>query len=301
LSAVSGTRTTDHEHDLFRGLHTYVLTLTGSRRLVKAFDFSNGETVHFTAMKKPILQWLILLPLLLLCGQAAWGAEEFPKPTGLVNDFAGVIPPGDREKMAKLATEVLQKTGTAVVVVTMPTIGDSDAAIYANELFEAWGIGKKGEDKGVLIFLALTERRIQIETGYGVEGILPDGLVGEILDKTVVPFLQKDQYGKGLSNALSAVSAVIAKDANVELTGEISVYQPPRRRVSRIGFFPLLFLIIIIFSLFRRGRGGFLLPLLLLSSMGGRGGYGGGFGGFGGGFGGFGGGLSGGGGAGRGF
>jgi uncharacterized protein len=151
-----------------------------------------------------------------------------------------------------------------------------------------------------MIFLALKERRIRIETGYGVEGILPDGLVGEILDKYAVPFLKSGEYGKGLYNALAAVSVAIAKDADVELTGEVKVYRAPQRRVRRFGFFPLIFLIFILFSFLRRGRRG-LLPLLLLSSMGGRGGFGGGFGGFSGGFGGFGGGMSGGGGAGRGF
>lgn len=201
--------------------------------------------------------------------------------------------------METVTREVLQKTGTSVVVVTIPTIGEADVATYVNELYQTWGIGKKGEDKGVLIFLALKERRVRIETGYGVEGILPDGLVGEILDKYAVPFLKKGQYGKGLYNAVAAVSQIIAKDANVELTGEVKAYRTPRRRVGRVGLFPLLFLIIILFSLLRRGRG--LLPLLLLGSMGGRGGFGGGSGGFGGGFGGFGGGMSGGGGAGRGF
>jgi len=133
-----------------------------------------------------------------------------------------------------------------------------------------------------------------------VEGILPDGLVGEILDRYAVPFLKKDQYGKGLYNALAAVSQVIAKDANVQLTGDVKVYKPPRRASRRRSLFPLLFVILILFSLLRRGRRG-LLPLFILGSMGGRGGFGGGVGGFGGGFGGFGGGMSGGGGAGRGF
>lgn len=250
-------------------------------------------------MKTPIAGLSILLPFLVFLSQPSWG-EEFPKPRGAVNDFAGVIAESDREKMEFLATEVLHKTGTAVVVATMPTVGDADVATYANELYQAWGIGKKGEDKGALIFLALKERRIRIETGYGVEGILPDGLVGEILDRYVVPFLKKDQYGKGLYNALAAVSSVIAKDADVELAGEVEVYNPPRRPVRRISIFPLIFFILILFSFLRRRRGG-ILPLLLLGSMGGRGGFGGGFGGFGGGFGGFGGGMSGGGGAGRGF
>ncbi|MBW2058119.1 MAG: TPM domain-containing protein [Deltaproteobacteria bacterium] len=251
-------------------------------------------------MKRMISLWLVVFTFLVVSGRAAPGVEKFPKPVGLVNDFAGVIPEGDRRKMEILATEVLQKTGTSVVVAAVPTIGDSDAATYANELYQAWGIGKKGEDKGVLILLALKERRVRIETGYGVEGILPDGLVGEILDKYVVPLLKKGEYGKGLYNGLAAVSVVIAKDAHVELTGEVKIYRTSPRRAGRIGIFPLIFIILIILSFLRRGRGG-ILPLLLLSSMGGRGGFGGGFGGFGGGFGGFGGGMSGGGGAGRGF
>jgi len=250
-------------------------------------------------MRRFIPLWIILVLPVLFPSQTLWG-QDFPKPTGLVNDFAGVIPQSERQQMTMLANEVLQKTGTAVVVATMSTVGDADVPTYVTELYQAWGIGKKGEDKGALIFLAVKERRIRIETGYGVEGILPDGLVGEILDSYAVPFLKRGEYGKGLYNALAAVSSVIAKDAKVELTGEIKIYKAPRRRARGFSFFPLIFLILILFSFLRRGRGG-LFPLLLLSSMGGRGGFGGGFGGFGGGFGGFGGGMSGGGGAGRGF
>ena len=252
-------------------------------------------------MKKLPTRWMIPLFLLLIFSQGALAGAEFPKPIGPINDFARLIAQPERQKMETLAREILQKTGTSVVVVTMKTIGDADVPTYVNELYQTWGIGKKGEDKGVLIFLALKERRVRIETGYGVEGILPDGLVGEILDKYAVPFLKKGDYGKGLYNALVAVGQVIAKDANIELTGGVTVYKPPRRRVSRFGFFPFLIFIIILFSFLRRGRVGFLLPLFILSSMGGRGGFGGGSGGFGGGFGGFGGGMSGGGGAGRGF
>ena len=250
-------------------------------------------------MKRAILGWVIVASLVFLHGQGVWGAENFPKPSGPVNDFAGIIPQTEKQKMETLSMEVLQKTGASVVVVTVSTVGDSDAALYANELFEEWGIGKKGEDKGVLILLALKERRIRIETGYGVEGILPDGLVGEILDRYAVPLLKKGQYGQGLFNAVAAVSTVIAKDANVDLSGEVKTYKSPRGRTRRISLFPLILIILILFSIFRRGRG--ILPLLILGSMGGRGGFGGGFGGFGGGFGGFGGGMSGGGGAGRGF
>jgi uncharacterized protein len=244
-----------------------------------------------------------IIILLLLAISPLEGKEKFPPHSGAVNDFAGVIPSPYLNQMETLAREVLEKTGTSVVVATMETIGDNDPDDYANRLYSAWGIGKKGEDKGVLIFLAVKERKIRIETGYGVEGILPDGLVGEILDGYVTPYLKTGDYGKGLANAMVAVSSVIAKAANVTLTGSTSISRPATKRARRSGsLFPLLLLLLILIPLLATRQGRAMLPLLLLMflSGGGRGG-GGGFGSFGGGFGGFGGGSSGGGGAGRGF
>jgi len=229
--------------------------------------------------------------------------DSFPKPTGgAVNDFAGVISQRYTQSMESLAREVLRKTGTSVVVVTMKDIGGDEPDDYANRLYETWGIGKKGEDKGVLIFLAVNERKIRIETGYGVEGILPDGLVGDILDRYVIPWLKKGDYNKGLSSAVAAVSSVIAKDAGVTLTGVPQTSrQPASGEQKGVSIFSLIMLFIVISLLLGTRQGRRMLPfIILMLMMGGRGGGGSG-GGFGGGFGGFGGGMSGGGGAGRGF
>jgi len=242
--------------------------------------------------------------VLLLAASSPEAAENFPKPVGAVNDFAGVIPSQYKSGMDDLAREVLEKAGTSVVVATVTNIGDSDAEDYANRLYQSWGIGKKGEDEGVLIFLAVKERRVRIETGYGVEGILPDGLVGEILDRYVVPYLKQGDYGKGLSNAMTAVSTVIAKDAGVSLTGRPVPDQPAKKQTRRGGnIIPLIILLLIMIPLLGTRQGREMIPwLLLIFFSGGGGGRGGGFGGFGGGgCGGFGGGGSGGGGASRGF
>jgi uncharacterized protein len=238
---------------------------------------------------------------------SAQAERPFPKPRGPVNDFANVIPPEDQQKINAIATELYEKTGTAVVVVTMPDIGGAEYNDYVNRLYSAWGIGKKGEDKGVLIFVTVKERKMRIETGYGVEGILPDGLVGEIRDRYMIPYLKEDKYGEALLNGTLAVAAVIADHAGVKLTGQMPARAPIKKR-SGIGFLPLLLLIIFLMFSFRRGRGFwiFFLPFLFGGGGGYRGGFGGGsfggsFGGFGGGFGGFGGGMSGGGGAGGSF
>ncbi len=245
--------------------------------------------------------FLPVLVLLLFCSSLFAAAGSFPAPKGAVNDFAGVIDASSTQTMENLSREVLEKTGTSVVVAVIKSVGDENPDDYANRLYQAWGIGKKGEDKGVLLFLALKERKIRIETGYGVEGILPDGLVGEILDRYVTPYLKNGEYGKGLENGLIAIASVIAKDAHVALSGAPAPSRP-REVANRRGTGLLPYLLIpIVLLLIGTRQGREFLPFILLMLLGsGRGGGSGG-GGFGGGFGGFGGGSSGGGGSSRDF
>lgn len=253
-----------------------------------------------------ILIFLAALAVLTTC-ELSDAQESFPPPRGMVNDFAGVISPADAARMETISREVLEKTGVSVVVATFPSIGDKDLNDYVNRLYQAWGIGKKGEDRGLLIFLALRERQIRIETGYGLEGILPDGRVGGILDENVIPYLKKGDYSLGLVKAVTAVSLIVAGEAGVTLTGDsISKPSSNRRELRNGGNFWLWFIILLIISLLGTRRGREYLPLILMMLLSSRRGGGGGgeldgFGGFGGGFGGFGGGSSGGGGASRGF
>jgi uncharacterized protein len=227
---------------------------------------------------------------------------QLPEWEGWVNDFAGVISDDVKANMTAIAEEVSVKTGAQIAVVTVPDIQGMAVQDYATRLLEKWGIGKKGKDNGVLILLSMKERKVWIETGYGVEGILPDGLCGEILDKYVMPNLKEGQYGDGLYRGELAVAGVIAKDAGVQITGAINpdFHSPSARRESSAGKIVLIAIFILLVIL-TKGR---IIPWILLGMMSGSRGGGGGWsggGGFGGGFGGFGGGRSGGGGAGRSF
>ena len=203
--------------------------------------------------------------------------------------------------MLMVTQELLKKTEIPVVIVTMPDIGGAEYNDYANRLYENWGIGKKGVDKGVLIFVTVKERKMRIEVGYGLEGVLPDGLAGDVRDSYMTPYLRNNEYGKGLLNGTLAVAQIIAKGAGVELTGQAAVpVKTTKKRSSGLPFlFIIIFFVIMSFSSRRRGGSWWILPLLFLGGCGrGCGGFGGGFCG---GFGGFGGGMSGGGGAGGGF
>jgi len=253
---------------------------------------------------KTILVLAAALLMALIAG-TIFAADKYPAPRGAVNDFANIIDAENAAKMEALAREVLEKTGTAVVVATFPAIGENeDYNMYANGLYKAWGIGKKGEDKGVLIFLTLKERKIRIETGYGVEGILPDGLVGEIRDTYLKPQLQAGNYGKAFYDTMYVLSSYIAKDANVQLSDSPAPL-PYRKNVRQskkgVNVAGLIFFFIVAALLLGTRTGRQMLPWILLMFLSGGGRGGGGGGGFSGGFGGFGGGGSGGGGAGGSF
>jgi len=225
--------------------------------------------------------------------------DHFPKFRGWVNDFARVIPSAYEEKMELLAGEVKRKTGVEMAVVTVENMGGLAVEDYAYKLYQAWGIGERGKDNGVLFLLASQEKKVRIEVGYDLEGILPDGICGEILDRYPLPDFRVGNYGLGFYRGMLAVTGVIAKDAGVQITGSQGTVRRTRSSERSRGggiFFIVLFVLLMILT---RGR---ILPWLFLGMMMGGGGRGGGFsGGFGGGFGGFGGGMSGGGGASRGF
>lgn len=245
---------------------------------------------------------------ILLCfvGLFAQNLPKRPATARAVNDFAQVIPASFKNQIEAICNEVWEKTSTAIVIVTVESLGGENLEEYANRLYESWGIGKRGEDKGVLILNAIQDRKVRIETGYGLEGILPDGKVGQIIDDYMIPQLRQGNYGQAYLNAVIIIAQIVAADAGVELTGEISSLHPEDEGDSAPehwlgGLFPILFLIFLL--IITRGR---ILPWLIIGSMsqgrGGRdswGGFGGHRGGFGGGFGGFGGGMSGGGGASR--
>lgn len=134
---------------------------------------------------------------------------RFPQPVGYVNDFAQVLEENYRVDMENLLKNFEKETTVEIAVVTVKSCNKLDPKTYAVKLFESWGIGKKGKDNGVLILLALKERRIEIEVGYGLEGILTDGKCGEILDKYVIPYFKEKRWGEGLYRGVQQIINVI--------------------------------------------------------------------------------------------
>jgi uncharacterized protein len=270
-------------------------------------------------MKHLPLSQVALLCCLVLIGAFLAAAEDTKSihPVGYVTDLAGVISTDTKTRLETLCTEVEQKTGAQMAVVTVGSLEGESVESYAVDLYKQLGIGAKKESRGVLLLVAPHERKYRIEVGYGLEPVINDARAGDA-GRAMVPFLKQNDYSKATEVAAWQLAQFIAKDAGVTLTG-----QPPMRRVQNddggSAGFPIFWVILGVIVLFRvigsfsgrhgggSGGGGSLLWFLLGAmsggsggrsggSWGGGGGFGGGGGG-GGGFGGFGGGSSGGGGA----
>ncbi len=256
-------------------------------------------------------RWSLWAIVALLCAAlpgVALARVEVRREAGRsVYDRAGVISQDRVEVMERRHTELFEKTGVALIVVTVPQLDGEPIEDFAVRVGTEWGVGRKGEDRGIVLALAIQERRVYIATGYGVEAWLTDGRSGEILDREVVPSLRNRDYSEAMFRASSALVAAAAGAYGISIEG----VERGRNGGTSVEISPgivflmlLLFLVVLAFAI----RHPWLFWLLFAGS-GRRGGYRGGIGGggwsggFGGtsGFGGFGGGGFGGGGAGRGF
>jgi len=274
---------------------------------------------------------IFVFMILLWCGPGSAAEPVYPDYSGFVNDFAGVIDAATRQKLEGLCRTLEQKTSAELAIAVVKTVEPLDPKTYAVALFEKWKIGKKGKDNGILMLLAMDERRIEIEVGYGLEGVINDAKAGEILDRYVVPFFKQGKFGEGLYNGAEAIAAEVAAASKAELGTEYQGYKAkaglPEGTIMTMVIIAVVLLIML--SIFASGLAsgflgavfgavfgfsfagmigaiigaiiGFVLSYFRLPGTGGFGGWGGGFGGggWGGGGGGFGGGSSGGGGSGR--
>ncbi len=251
--------------------------------------------------------WIVL-------GAAAWVSAEpiaSLRATNYVNDFAGVLDAATQARLNALCQQVEQKAQAQIVVVTVKTLDGQDVVSYAVALYQKWGIGAKGKDRGVLILLATEDHKYWTTVGYGLEPILPDGKVGGF-GREMVPILRTGNYAAAVTLITTRVAKVIADDAGIQLTNlqpEAPV-EPDNQPGGGLSIGAIIGIVIVMlifgYAIVRYMGGGVGGGGDGSSGGGGFGGFGGGsfgggggFGGFGGGgFGGFGGGSTGGGGAG---
>jgi len=158
-------------------------------------------------MRRAVIGWA--LAALALCGASA-AREEVPAPEGRISDFAHVIGDADRARMEQAILDLERRTGAQIGVVTVRSLGGAPIEDFAVRVFEKWGVGHEGRDDGVLVVLALAEGAVRIEVGYGLEGVLPDGLCGEINRDTMIPKFEQGDFAGGLAAGVERIAQIVA-------------------------------------------------------------------------------------------
>lgn len=216
----------------------------------------------------------------------AYTQAPLPQPEGFykyVTDEANVIEPATRERLATILNRLKERADIEFAVVTVPTTGDTDIFEYSLSLARGWGIGSKDDEKnGLLLVVAVNDRKWRVQVSRHLEGDMPDSLAGEIARQRLVPPFRQSNYSQGINDFVQAAVATLAEKRGFELEGIDKSYayrapvqstRPTRAReasgVSLGTCCLIIFVVIILLSMAGRGRGG----------RGGRGGWGGGGGG----------------------
>jgi uncharacterized protein len=243
-------------------------------------------------------RWLTgIVTLLFLIGSvtAVWALEPFPV-NQYVTDQAGLLPEDASRQLALQLDQYARDTGNQLLVITLPTLENREIVEFTEALFKLNQPGQKGKDNGIILLVAKAERKIRIEVGYGLEGVLPDGKAGTIIREEIAPRFKTGDFSGGI---IAGVGTMIRSITPEYQLNNLPETQPAPRRTKR-GLSPLAVLVFIIIFVMsgmfnrssrinqrRRYRSGYSEPWFWGGGpFGGSGGGGGGFGGGGGGFGG---------------
>ena len=155
---------------------------------------------------RKLLLILFALPLIA-------GAYVSPgQPAGFVNDFAGSLTTEQRQTLEEKLFNYEQATGNEIAVVIVPEMAEETVETYAVKLFEEWGIGKESSDNGALLLVAIKERQLRIEVGYGLEEYLTDIRSNQIISEVIIPRFAKNEIYEGILNGVDAMVSVIGGD-----------------------------------------------------------------------------------------
>jgi uncharacterized protein len=263
-------------------------------------------------MKKIFLTFITFFIGLIVFSQSDFDIKKLltnkPVPQKLVTDYAGILSADQIQALEDKLVNLDNNTSTQIAVVIVPNLGGNDISDFNVKLLRAWGVGGKKNNNGVVLLISKDDRKLNIATGYGVEGALPDVTAKHIIDDDIVPSFKNNDYYRGIDNGINSIISAVKGEYNVK-----------RDRSSGGGgsmLFFIIILLILFFIMSRKGGGGggtfmsrrgqrgiadaIFWNTILNSGRGGGwsgGGGGGGWSGGGGGFGGFGGGSGGGGGA----
>lgn len=159
--------------------------------------------------RQPVLIIAVLAVFAIILGACIQAGVNIPKPAGYVNDFAKMMTSGERSALEAKLRGYKEGTGNEITVVTIESLGGQTIEQYSIELAEKWGVGKKGQDNGVVLLVSKEDRKLRIEVGYGLEGVLTDAASKIIIEREIVPRFKQEKFADGINSGVDAIIAVI--------------------------------------------------------------------------------------------
>ena len=135
-------------------------------------------------------------------------ALDVPPLRGRINDYAGLIPADRARALEELLARFEAETGHQIAVLTIPSLKGDSLEDFSIRVAEAWKIGKKGFDNGAILLIARDDRKLRIEVGYGLEGVMPDAIASRIIREVITPRFRSGDYAGGIEAGIEAILKV---------------------------------------------------------------------------------------------
>jgi uncharacterized protein len=208
--------------------------------------------------------------LILICGcgllltaqlNAAGGDELIERlaPTGKITDRADLLSSQTEKRLRSILDKLQAQTHAEIAVVTLPSMEGGQIDDFTNRLFEKWGVGDASQDNGVMLLVAVKERKIRIEVGYGLEAAISDGRAGQIRDQYVLAYFKQNQMEEGVEAGTLALANAVAEHYGIELSAPATRPQGSNgnSQDSIVGvFIAMMVLFVIITKLINHGNNG---------------------------------------------
>ena len=189
---------------------------------------------------------VVLTLLLALIQTSIASALDVPPLRGRVNDYAGLMAADRAHSLEERLARFEQETGYQIAVLSIPALEGEDLEGFSIKVADTWKIGKKGFDNGVILLVVKNDRKLRIEVGYGLEGVLPDAIASRIIREVIIPLFRANDYPGGIEAGIEAILKVTSGERLLEAARTRSRQKSASRALGEILFLLLLFVIPIV-------------------------------------------------------
>jgi uncharacterized protein len=184
--------------------------------------------------------------LVLLCGFSLFAAEVIPPaPAAYFNDYAKVVSPATAAQLNQTLENFERESSDQIVVAVYPKLqSDADVSDYTVRVFRSWGVGQKTKNNGAVLFVFIQDHKLFLQTGYGLEGVLPDALCKRIIDEQIVPRFKANDFDGGLVAGVQTILA--AAKGEYKGTGTTVADRKNERRDKAAGLIPIVLIILFV-------------------------------------------------------